>query len=109
VGVDHETFITPIPTFPRQGGRQLRVLDPIARGSPPEGEGFPPSTKGTLMPDAELFLHTKQIRLWLTFPLFSELTDSSFHHPQVGGSGESRFHLTQSVKWNTGKNMEPHG
>ncbi len=48
VGVDHETFITPIPTFPRQGGRQLRVLDPIARGTSPEGEGFPPSPKETL-------------------------------------------------------------
>jgi hypothetical protein len=25
VGVDHETFITPILTFPPQGGRRLRV------------------------------------------------------------------------------------
>ena len=49
MGVDHETFITPIPTFPRQGGRQLRVSDPIARGTPPEGERFPPSPKGTLI------------------------------------------------------------
>ena len=48
MGVDHETFITPIPTFPPQGGRRLRILDPIAIGTPPEGEGFTPSLKGTL-------------------------------------------------------------
>ena len=48
VGVDHETFITPIPTFPPQGGRRFRVLHPIAIGTSPEGEGFTPSLKGTL-------------------------------------------------------------
>jgi len=50
VGVDHKTFITPIPTFPPQGGRRLRVMDPIATGTSPQGEGFPPSPKGTLNP-----------------------------------------------------------
>jgi len=48
VGVDLETFITPIPTFPPQGGRRLRVFDPIAKRTSPEGEGFPPSPMGTL-------------------------------------------------------------
>jgi hypothetical protein len=46
--VDQETLITPIPTFPRQGGRRLRVRDPIAKRTSPEGEGFPASPKGTL-------------------------------------------------------------
>jgi len=43
VGVDHQTFITPIPTFPPQGGRRLRVMDPVATGTSPQGEGFPVS------------------------------------------------------------------
>ena len=28
--LDHEPFITPIPTIPPQGGRRLRVLHPMA-------------------------------------------------------------------------------
>jgi hypothetical protein len=47
--VDLETFITPIPTFPPQGGRRFRVLYPIAKGTSPGGEEFPPSSRGTLI------------------------------------------------------------
>jgi len=35
-------------TFPPQGGRRLRFLHPIAKGTSPKGEGFQPSPKGTL-------------------------------------------------------------
>ena len=48
MGVDQETLITPIPTFPHQGGRRLRVRDPLAKRTSLEGEGFPPSPTGTL-------------------------------------------------------------
>jgi len=48
VGVDDVTLITLIPTFPHQGGRRVRVLDPITRETSPEGEGFPLSPKGIL-------------------------------------------------------------
>jgi hypothetical protein len=33
---------------PSQGGRRLRVFDPIAKRTSPEGERFPPSPMGTL-------------------------------------------------------------
>ena len=55
MGVDQETPITLIPTFPRQGGRRLRVRDPIAKRTSPEGEGFPPSPKGTLTGTSEAY------------------------------------------------------
>jgi hypothetical protein len=45
--VDHETFITLIPTFPPQGGRRLRVLHPIAKGTLPEGERISPFPRET--------------------------------------------------------------
>jgi hypothetical protein len=48
VGVDNETFITLIPTFPPQGGRRVKVIDLIVIGTSPECEEFLSPPKGRL-------------------------------------------------------------
>ncbi len=84
MGVDQETLITPIPTFPPQGGRRLRVRDPVAKGTSRacpgllirragEGEGFPPSPKGKL----NRGLDRESVRCGSAFQVYSEEKDAN--------------------------------